>query len=86
MPRTRAPAPEVDPADERIRITLRVQRGIVDYFKAEASIYGGFYQVEIERALRDHVERHTGEPVEDRIAKLVRCEVRKQFAALEWRK
>ena len=78
MPRTREAA---DPG-ERPRITLRVQQGIVDYFKAHADASGGFYQLAMEAALRDHVERETGEPVEDRIAKLVRGEVRRQLAAL----
>jgi len=81
MPRTRTLA---DP-DERPRITLRVHRGILDHFRARAEQSGGFYQRAMEAALRDHVERETGKPVEDQIAKLVRLEVLRQLAALKRR-
>ncbi len=68
----------VVPADgNKVRITIRLDRDLVAWFRAKAEARGGgSYQTLINEALRRHTQSHD-EPLEDLLRKVVREEIRK---------
>ncbi len=56
------------------RITIRLDPDIIQWFKDQVQS-GGNYQSLINEALRHHVERQ-GEPLEDKLRRVIREEVR----------
>ena len=63
------------PAPNKVRITIRLDREIVDWFKAQVEAAGGGnYQTLLNNALRDHVA-HQEEPLEETLRRVVREEL-----------
>ncbi|HWK88538.1 MAG TPA: BrnA antitoxin family protein [Longimicrobium sp.] len=67
----------VDPsAAGKIRITIRIDADVLDWFREQVNVAGGGnYQTMINNALRDHVARNA-EQLEDTIRRVVRDELR----------
>ncbi len=60
----------------KVRITIRLDQEIIDWFKARVEeAGGGNYQTLINQALRDHMVRKC-EPLEDTLRRVVREELK----------
>ena len=61
----------------KTRITIRLDDDVVAWFKHQVNAAGGGnYQSLINQALREHVERNDGEPLEDTLRRVLREELR----------
>lgn len=70
----RGPVLKADP--NKRRITIRLDRDIIDYFKQRVlDAGGGNYQTLINDALREHMQTQS-KPLEDTIRKVIREELR----------
>jgi uncharacterized protein (DUF4415 family) len=70
----RGPVIKSDP--NKVRITIRLDSDIIDYFKSQVlSAGGGNYQTRINDALRDYIQKQTN-PLEDTLRKVIREELR----------
>lgn len=64
------------PTGKKVRITIRLDRDIVDWFRAKVEEQGGGnYQSMLNDALRKHVE-HQDQPLEEILRRVVREELR----------
>jgi len=71
--------PVVPPDPNKERITIRIDRDIVDHFRQMvAAAGGGNYQSLINSALREHVQADE-KALEKRLRKVVREELRKEL-------
>lgn len=60
----------------KIRITIRLDRDIVDWFRAKVEEHGGGnYQSMLNDALRQHIDRQN-QPIEEILRRVVREELR----------
>ena len=60
----------------KIRITIRLDRDIVDWFRAKVEEHGGGnYQSMLNDALRQHID-HQNQPIEEILRRVVREELR----------
>ena len=63
-------------AGNKVRITIRLDRDIVDWFRSKVEEQGGGnYQSMLNDALRKHIE-HQDQPIEDILRRVVREELR----------
>jgi uncharacterized protein (DUF4415 family) len=70
----RGPVVKADP--NKIRITIRLDSDIIDYFKNQVlSAGGGNYQTKINDALREYIESQSS-PLEITLRKVIREELR----------
>ena len=70
----RGPVLKADP--NKVRITIRLDGDIIDYFKSQVlSAGGGNYQSKINEALRDYIEKQNNQ-LEDTLRKVIREELR----------
>jgi uncharacterized protein (DUF4415 family) len=64
------------PTGKKVRITIRLDRDIVDWFRAKVEEQGGGnYQSMLNDALRKHIE-HQDQPLEEILRRVVREELR----------
>jgi uncharacterized protein (DUF4415 family) len=64
------------PTGKKVRITIRLDRDIVDWFRAKVEEQGGGnYQSMLNDALRKHIE-HKDQPLEEILRRVVREELR----------
>jgi uncharacterized protein (DUF4415 family) len=64
------------PAGNKVRITIRLDRDIVDWFRSKVEEQGGGnYQSMLNDALRKHIE-HKDQPLEEVLRRVVREELR----------
>ena len=67
----------VPPAGNKVRITIRLDRDIIEWFKSKVKTQGGGnYQTTLNDALRAHIE-HNDASLEKLLRKVVRDEIRK---------
>ncbi|MBM4156927.1 MAG: BrnA antitoxin family protein [Lentisphaerae bacterium] len=67
----------VPPSGRKVRITIRLDRDLVEWFKSKAELKGGgSYQTMLNDALRAYTEHQNGE-LERLLRKVVREEIRK---------
>ncbi len=67
----------VAPAANKVRITIRLDQDIVDWFKSKVDKQGvGNYQTMLNEALRAHIAHHD-ESLEELLRKVVREEIEK---------
>lgn len=67
----------VPPSGKKVRITIRLDRDIVDWFKAKVEGQGGgSYQAMLNDALRSHIENDQGS-LEDLLRKVLRDELKR---------
>lgn len=65
----------VQSSGNKVRITIRLDRDIIDWFRSKAEGQGGGnYQTMLNDALRNHIE-HQEQPLEDVIRRVVREEL-----------
>ena len=70
----RGPVVKADP--NKVRITIRLDGDIIDYFKNQVLCAGGGnYQTRINDALRDYIQNQSN-PLEDTLRKVIREELR----------
>ena len=63
-------------AGNKVRITIRLDRDIVDWFRSKVEEQGGGnYQTMLNDALRKHIE-HQDQPLEEVLRRVVREELR----------
>ena len=63
-------------AGNKVRITIRLDRDIVDWFRSKVEEQGGGnYQTMLNDALRKHIE-HQDQPLEEILRRVVREELR----------
>ncbi len=63
-------------AGNKVRITIRLDRDIVDWFRSKVEEQGGGnYQSMLNEALRKHIE-HQDQPLEEVLRRVVREELR----------
>ncbi len=63
------------PVPNKVRITIRLDREVVNWFKAQVETAGGGnYQTLLNNALRDHIA-HQDEPLEETLRRVVREEL-----------
>lgn len=68
----------VVPASNKVRISIRLDPNIVEWFKKEVHrAGGGNYQTLINRALHDYITYH-GEPLEVVLRRVIREELKKK--------
>lgn len=61
----------------KVRITIRLDRAILEWFKAKVEAQGGGnYQTMLNDALRAHIA-HQEQPLEDMLRRVVREEIKK---------
>jgi len=73
--------PVVAPDPGKIRITIRLDEDIIDWFREQVNAAGGGnYQSLINKALREYTEHRT-EALEKTIRRVIREELRKKGAA-----
>jgi uncharacterized protein (DUF4415 family) len=64
------------PSGKKVRITIRLDRDIVDWFRSQVEEQGGGnYQSMLNDALRRHIERQE-QPLEEILRRVVREELR----------
>jgi uncharacterized protein (DUF4415 family) len=64
------------PSGKKVRITIRLDRDIVDWFRSQVEEQGGGnYQSMLNDALRKHIERQE-QPLEEVLRRVVREELR----------
>lgn len=62
---------------KKIRITIRLDRDIVDWFRSRVEEQGGgSYQTMLNDALRTYIERQEQQPLEEILRRVVREELR----------
>ncbi len=67
----------VQTGGKKVRITIRLDRDIVDWFRSEVEKQGGgSYQSMVNDALRAYVE-HEDQPLEEILRRVVREEIKK---------
>lgn len=67
----------------KVRITIRLDREVLDWFRSRAEDQGGgSYQTMINNALRDHVHQG-GESLEAVLRRVIREELKSESAAAE---
>ena len=67
----------VKPDPNKVRITIRLDGDVLEYFKQKVRrAGGGNYQTLINEALRDHI-RTQSSPLEDTLRKVIREELRR---------
>lgn len=65
----------IPPAGNKVRITIRLDKDIVKWFKSRVEeAGGGSYQTLINNALREYIS-HRGEPIEKVLRRVVREEL-----------
>lgn len=65
----------VPPSGNKVRITIRLDREIIDWFKAKVEAAGGGnYQTMLNDALKQHIH-HRDEPLEKVLRRVVREEL-----------
>jgi uncharacterized protein (DUF4415 family) len=63
------------PSGKKVRITIRLNRDIVDWFRSKVEEQGGGnYQTMLNDALRTHIERQE-QPIEEVLRRVVREEL-----------
>ena len=63
------------PSGKKVRITIRLDRDIVDWFRSKVEEQGGGnYQTMLNDALRTHIERQE-QPIEEVLRRVVREEL-----------
>ena len=68
--------PVIRPDPGKVRITIRLDGDIIEFFKRQVlEAGGGNYQTLINQALRDRIEN--SKPLEDTIRKVIREELKK---------
>jgi len=68
--------PAVPAPAGKTRITIRLDDDVIAWFKHQVNAAGGGnYQSLINQALREHVERNDGEPLEDTLRRVLREEL-----------
>lgn len=73
--------PVIAPDPSKIRITIRLDEDIIDWFRGQVNAAGGGnYQSLINKALREYIEHRT-EALEKVIRRVIREELRKKGAA-----
>jgi len=66
----------VPPSGNKVRITIRLDRDVVDWFKSRVDEQGGGnYQTMLNDALRSYIERQD-QPLEEILRRVVREEIR----------
>ena len=66
----------VPPAGKKIRITIRLDRDIVEWFRSKVEEQGGGnYQTMLNNALRAHIQ-HQEQPLEEMLRRVLREEIR----------
>jgi uncharacterized protein (DUF4415 family) len=69
--------PVVPPAAGKARVTIRLDREVLDWFRQEVeSAGGGNYQTLINQALADHIQRNR-EPLEKTLRRVIREELKR---------
>ena len=64
------------PSGNKVRITIRLDRDIIDWFRAKVEEQGGGnYQSMLNNALREHIDRQE-QPLEEILRRVVREELR----------
>ena len=64
------------PSGKKVRITIRLDRDIIEWFRAKVEEQGGGnYQSMLNDALRKHIE-HQDQPIEEILRRVVREELR----------
>lgn len=67
----------IPPAGNKVRITIRLDRDIIEWFRLKAEQQGGgSYQTMLNNALRAYIEREE-QPLEETLRRVVREELRK---------
>ena len=67
----------IPPGGNKVRITIRLDRDIVDWFRSMSEKQGGgSYQTMLNNALRDYIEQEE-QPLEEMLRRVVREEIRK---------
>ncbi len=65
----------VPASGKKVRITIRLDRDIVEWFKSKVEDHGGGnYQTMLNDALRTHIEHHD-QPLEEMLRRVVREEI-----------
>lgn len=73
--------PVIAPDPDKVRITIRLDEDIIDWFREQVNAAGGGnYQSLINKALREYIEHRT-EALEKTIRRVIREELRKKGAA-----
>lgn len=73
--------PIIAPDPGKVRITIRIDEDIIDWFREQVNAAGGGnYQTLINKALREYVEHRT-EALEKTLRRIIREELRKKGAA-----
>ena len=73
--------PVIAPDPGKVRITIRLDEDIIDWFREQVNAAGGGnYQSLINKALREYIEHRT-EALEKTIRRVIREELRKKGAA-----
>jgi uncharacterized protein (DUF4415 family) len=63
------------PTGKKVRITIRLDRDIIDWFRSKVEEQGGgSYQAMVNDALRKHIE-HKDQPLEEIVRRVVREEL-----------
>ncbi len=61
----------------KTRITIRLDNDVIDWFRQQINdAGGGNYQTLINAGLREHIQRGSGETLEDTLRQLIREELR----------
>ena len=69
--------PVIEPDPNKVRITIRLDADIVDYFKAQVhKAGGGNYQTMINSALRQHLDKKQAPMNEATLRRVIREELR----------
>ena len=66
-----------DPA--KVRITIRLDKDVIDWFREQVNAGGGNYQILINKGLREYIENRA-EPLEKTLRRVIREELRKKGA------
>ena len=73
--------PVVPPDPDKVRITIRLDEDVIDWFREQVNAAGGGnYQTLINKALREYIGRRT-ESLEKTLRRVIREELRKKGAA-----
>ena len=73
--------PVIAPDPGKVRITIRLDEDIIDWFREQVNAAGGGnYQTLINKALREYIEHRT-EALEKTLRRIIREELRKKGAA-----
>jgi uncharacterized protein (DUF4415 family) len=73
--------PVIAPDPDKVRITIRLDEDIIDWFREQVNAAGGGnYQTLINKALREYMEHRT-EALEKTLRRIIREELRKKGAA-----